>query len=231
MLRLCQCCLAVVVIAGCQNTRPHPQATENENRNLHGIVEEQQHRIDDLTAEKASLDRRVRELEAQIARADSTEKVVESAKEEMSEHVRKMIERFRGDSDIEVESLPGGYRFVVRESVLFDTASAQLTAEGRQALQRVADALRGGSRRILIEGHTDDVPVKKESTLQKFPRGNMDLSVHRALSVWDFFVADGKVDRKRVAVCGFGAHRPRVPNTSDTNRWRNRRVEIRVEDR
>ena len=222
--------IALLVTAGCQ-TGPRPEAIENENKNLHGIVEQQQLRIDELTADRVSLDRRVKELEAQLSKVESTEKIVEKAKEEISEQVRQVMERFRGDSDIEVEQTSTGYRFVLREAVLFPTGAADLTAEGKRALQRVADALKGSNDRISIEGHTDDVPVKKPETLKKFPRGNLDLSLGRALAVWDYLVGEANVARSRVSVCGHGPNRPRVRNDSETNRWRNRRVEILVEGR
>lgn len=220
----------LLLVAACQSTTADPRSLENENRNLEGVVEQQQQRIDDLTAEKVDLDRRVKELEARVGKLKRTEDVVEEAKDEISEHVRQVLAKFRGDTDIEVERAEGGYRFVLREAVLFETASADLTQEGRRALQRVADALSGGNEKISIEGHTDDVPVAKEETLKKFPRGNMDLAAQRALSVWEFLVTQGRVARSRASIAGFGEHRPRVPNTSESNRWRNRRVEILVQE-
>lgn len=220
--------IALLVTTGCQSG-PSSEALKNKNENLQGSLESMQRRIDELTADRVALDRRVKELEAQLAKVESTEKIVKEAKEEISEHVRQVMERFRGDSDIEVEQTPTGYRFVLREAVLFPTGSASLTDEGKRALQRVADALKGSNDRISIEGHTDDVPVKKPETLKKFPRGNLDLSLGRALAVWDYLVGEAKVDRSRISVCGHGANRPRVRNDSETNRWRNRRVEILVE--
>jgi len=222
--------LAALAVTGCKS-RPSVTAVENQNKNLLGTLAAKQERIDDLTAAKVSLDRRVKELEAQLAKVKSTETVVEEATLEISEHVRQMLDRFRGDSDIEIEPTKTGYRFVLREAVLFATGSETLTPDGRRALQRVADSLRGGNERISIEGHTDDVPVKKPETLKKFPRGNIELSVERALSVWGFLSKEGKVDAGRMSVVGHGATQPRVPNTSETNKWRNRRVEILVESR
>jgi chemotaxis protein MotB len=219
--------LLASVVAGCQSTGD-TETIENQNRNLLGTVESEQRRIDELVTEKTELDRRVRQLEAQLAKLESAEAVVEEAKGEISAHVREMLERFRGDSDVEMERTDDGYRFVLREAVLYGSGSAELTPEGRQVLQRVADALSGGQHPVRIEGHTDDRPVTKEDTLQKFPRGNMELSVQRALAVWEYLVKDGRLDPRRVSVAGFGEHRPRVPNDSDRNRWRNRRVEIRV---
>jgi chemotaxis protein MotB len=215
--------------ASCQTTGD-PQSLENQNKHLHGVVERQENQIDKLTADRTDLDRRVQELEAKLTKMESTEKVVEEAKDEISEHVRQMVERFRGDRDIEVVPTSGGYRVVLREAVLFATAKTDLTAEGRRALQRVADALKGGNERILVEGHTDDVPVAKEETKQKYPRGNIDLSVARAFAVWDYLVKEAGLGEGRVSVAGHGPNRPRAPNTSELNRHRNRRVEILVEE-
>jgi len=139
-----------------------------------------------------------------------------------------VLERFRGDSDIEVVPTGTGYRVVLREAVLFATGSTDLSGDGRRALQRVAETLRGGNEKVIVEGHTDDVPVKKAESLKKFPRGNIDLSVGRAFAVWDYLVKEAKLDATRVSVTGHGPNRPRAPNTSDLNRHRNRRVEILV---
>lgn len=219
---------AALLLTGCQATTGAPETADNENRNLHGLAEAQQRRLDEIAAEKKDLERRVKELEAQVANLGSAEKVVEEAKEEISATVRQMMERFRGDSDIDVERTPEGYSFVLRQAVLFESGSDKLTAPGRAVLMRVADALRGGEHPIRIEGHTDDVPVAKPETMQKFPRGNMELSVARSLAVWEALVKEGRVAEPRLSVTGFGPHRPRVPNDSERNQWRNRRVEIHV---
>ena len=218
-------------IAASCSARNDPETLSNENKHLHGIVEEQNHRIDTLTADRATLDRRVKELEAQLNKMDSTAKAVEDAKDEISEHVRNVLERFRGDSDIEVVPTATGYRVVLREAVLFATGSADLSGDGRRALQRIAETLRGGNELVLVEGHTDDVPVKKAATLKRFPRGNIELAVGRAFAVWDYLVKEAKLPAKRVSVAGHGPNRPRAPNTSDLNRHRNRRVEILVTER
>ena len=73
--------------------------------------------------------------------------------------------------------------------------------------------------------------VLQEETKRRFPKGNMELSTARALAVWECLAAAlGKQDEERLSVVGFGPHRPRVPNDRERNRYRNRRVEIRVEE-
>jgi len=194
-------------------TAPSSDAQNAENKNLLGVTEEQQARIDQLTADRDALDRRVKELEAKVAKTGNSAVAVEQAKGEMSESVRRVLERFKGDNEIEViRDGASGYRFVLRESVLFE-------------------ALQGGNQRISVEGHTDNVPVTKEETRKRYPRGNIELSVGRAFAVYDYLIKDGHIDESRMSVAGFGPNRPVALNTSDINKWRNRRVEIRVEDR
>ena len=221
----------LLAAVSCQSA-PSSEAQANENKNLLDVNEAQQQRIDQLTADRDALDRRVRELEAKVAKSGSAEVAIEQAKGEMSESVRRVLERFKGDNQIEViRDGTSGYRFVLRESVLFGTGSSDLSEEGQRALGRVADALRGGNQRISVEGHTDDVPVKKEETRKRYPRGNIELSVGRAFAVYDWMIKDGGIEEARVSVVGFGPNRPVAPNTNDMNRWRNRRVEIRIEER
>lgn len=222
--------VCLVALAACASTGD-PATIQNENKHLHSIVEEQELRIDKLTADRASLDRKVQELEAKLVKMESTQKIVDDAKVEISEHVRQVVERFRGDSDIEVLPTGTGYRVVLREAVLFATASVELSPEGRRTLQRVADTLKDGNELLVIEGHTDDVPVTKEETKKRFPRGNIDLSVGRAFAVWDYLVKEAGIDKGRISVAGHGPNRPRAPNTSDLNRHRNRRVEILVQEK
>ena len=202
-----------------------------EIRNLSDTNDAQKERIDQLTADRDTLDRRVKELEAKAAKAGNTQVAVEQAKGEMSESVRRVMERFKGDNQIEVVRDGAGYRFILRESVLFGSGSSTLSDDGKRALGRVADALRGGNTRISVEGHTDNVPITKEETKKRYPRGNIELSVDRAFAVYDYLIKDGGVEDSRVAVFGFGEFRPVAPNTNDMNKWRNRRVEIRVEER
>jgi chemotaxis protein MotB len=219
------------LLVSCQSA-PRSETQEAELKNQAGTIEEQQVKIDQLTQDRDALERRNKEIEAKLAKVGTAQQVVEQAKGEMSESVRRVLERFKGDNEIEVvRDTDGGYRFVLRESVLFATGSSDLSDEGRRALGRVAEALKGGNQRISVEGHTDNVPVTKEETRKKYPRGNIELSVGRAFAVYDYLLKDGGIDASRLSVAGFGSTRPVKPNTSDIYKWQNRRVEIRVEER
>ncbi|MEM8883983.1 MAG: OmpA family protein [Planctomycetota bacterium] len=232
----------LVLLAACETGRPN-SSTENENLHLHGVIRSQEKRIDDLTQQRNELERRMDALEKTggptrtasnpAGGADEPTETVDEAepapaRSDLTQQVAVMLERFKSDSDVEVEQTADGYRFVLREKVLFGAASADLSDDGRQALGRVADALRGGTTMVLVEGHTDNTAISKPETQARYPKGNIELSVARALAVWDYLANDAKLEGSRLAVVGYGPHRPRVPNDSDRNRYRNRRVEIRI---
>lgn len=77
--------------------------------------------------------------------------------------------------------------------------------------------------RVLVVGHTDDVPLGPE--LQRLYGTNFGLSLARARQVRSLLVAGG-VAPEAVGVAGVGNLHPLVPNTSMENRERNRRVDI-----
>jgi outer membrane protein OmpA-like peptidoglycan-associated protein len=72
--------------------------------------------------------------------------------------------------------------------------------------------------RIVIAAHTDDIGTDEY---------NYDLSNKRARSVMDYLIRKN-IDRSRLEFLGYGESRPAVPNDSEENRAKNRRVEFRL---
>jgi OmpA-OmpF porin, OOP family len=104
-------------------------------------------------------------------------------------------------------------------AIYFKTGSAELDRESEPILQSVADiANRCPAVRIQVTGHTDSVGGKE---------ANRQLSEQRARSVVAFLGQRG-VAAARVESAGYGDSRPIVPNDSETNRAKNRRIEFRV---
>ncbi len=102
----------------------------------------------------------------------------------------------------------------LRFAVNGDAIESDFT-EGLQEAIRVLVA--NPDVRVRIDGHTDsDGPAAY----------NQDLSERRAEAVRDYLVEQGGLDASRFEVKGFGESQPAVPNDSQAQKRRNRRVEL-----
>jgi len=132
-------------------------------------------------------------------------------------------------------SLPAGLRGTVEltqsreritvsmqaNAVIFPIGEATLTPQACQILTRLGSVLADLDSRIIVEGHTCDLPINTP----QFP-SNWELSTARASAVTIFLVRHCRLQPERIATVGYAATRPKVPNTSARNRARNRRVDI-----
>ena len=110
-------------------------------------------------------------------------------------------------------------------SLLFEPGKADFLPEAVPLiLNSIKPYFTLGAKQILVEGHTDNVPVNTE----KYP-SNWELSAARASRVARLIIDELKYPSKWVKVIGYASFRPLVPNTSDANRRKNRRVEITIE--
>src|SRR5690606_16686883 len=103
--------------------------------------------------------------------------------------------------------------------IYFQTNSSQLSESSETELQQIVMLLKQNPSVVIeISAHTDDVGSDAY---------NNDLSQRRAQSVTDFLAGQG-IPRKQLVPRGYGESRPLVPNDSDENRAKNRRVEMLV---
>ena len=105
----------------------------------------------------------------------------------------------------------------------FDRGSDTLTPLTATLLDTLAVALATNNSRIVVAGHSDDLPI----STGRF-RDNWDLSAARAVSVIRELVNRHGLDPARLEAKGYADTRPLVPNDSETHRLRNRRIEIEV---
>ncbi len=109
--------------------------------------------------------------------------------------------------------------------VLFETGKAEVKPDAFATLDEAAAIVRKYiGRRVLIEGHTDNVPIHDE----KFA-SNRELSQARAEAVRTYFVNVRKLDGSRLAAKGWGDGKPIGDNATPDGRRKNRRVEIVIE--
>ncbi|MCP4932997.1 MAG: OmpA family protein [bacterium] len=106
-------------------------------------------------------------------------------------------------------------------NIQFSPASAEFRKDSFPVLTRLAHtANRCPGTRIEIVGHTDSDGSRKF---------NEFLSLRRARSVVNYLTSKG-VSKDRLSSVGYGEARPILPNTSDSNKARNRRIEFKVKE-
>jgi chemotaxis protein MotB len=109
----------------------------------------------------------------------------------------------------------------IKEHGTFSSGQAELTPNFRPVLRIIQDVLKSTDGRIVVEGHTDDVPI----STARF-RSNWALSSARAVSVAHALFGDDELDQGRFTIAGYADTRPLVSNETEAGRARNRRVEI-----
>jgi chemotaxis protein MotB len=109
----------------------------------------------------------------------------------------------------------------------FATGSARLTSDGSAVLDRIWKVIgEYPDRTILIEGHTDNVPIAPK--WQSRFKSNGGLSSARAHAVLHYVRGKFNTDPTRIGAVGYGAHRPMASNDSAEGRASNRRVVITI---
>jgi chemotaxis protein MotB len=112
-----------------------------------------------------------------------------------------------------------------RHEAAFESGSDILLPDFHPVIDRIGDLIATTRGTVTVAGHTDDRPI----STARF-RSNWDLSTARAVSVVHRLLERHAVADSRLIAEGFGATRPLLPNDSEANRARNRRVEIRIKD-
>jgi outer membrane protein OmpA-like peptidoglycan-associated protein len=121
---------------------------------------------------------------------------------------------------VEISRSGDAFTLLIAGSDAFDSNQSQLKPEAKAALGELSGVLEEyRDTRISIYGHTDDTGEAHY---------NQKLSERRALSVARFLL-DAGIKPERIIVIGYGESRPRVENSSEENRARNRRIEMRLE--
>lgn len=161
------------------------------------------------------------------------------AQQALQKHVRdrdREIQSLRADKDRIERRLralaPSGTieieegKVILQGELLFASGSDALRPEGRLFLERIGPKLQTlleaePGQMVFVGGHTDDRPLRGNAAFAS----NWDLSTARALAVTHVLIGAG-LDERRIVAAGFGAGHPRVANTDEAARRKNRRIEV-----
>jgi len=180
---------------------------------------------------------------ARVAAEEKRRRELEEAERIRLEAETKDLARYRSEFFGQLRDLLGreegvrivGDRFVFSSEVLFQTGDAELSAEGRAQIARIAAILKRVSDEIppeidwviRVDGHTDNQPL---SGFGRY-RDNWELSQGRALSVVRY-MADGLgIAPNRLAANGFGEYQPINPASTPAALAQNRRIELKFTER
>ncbi|MFV0271952.1 MAG: OmpA family protein [Macellibacteroides fermentans] len=124
--------------------------------------------------------------------------------------------------ELSVTQKNGKVYVAMSDKLLFESGSAKVDKQGKEALSKLADVLnKQNDIDVFIEGHTDNKPI---NTVQF--KDNWDLSVIRATSVVRILTKDYGVSSLQIQPSGRGEFMPVATNETADGRSKNRRTEI-----
>jgi chemotaxis protein MotB len=209
MLRSWTFAVGLVFLGGCLVPESRALQAEAEAARCYEALGKENAEKKDLSAEKVQLEQEKEQLIKKNATYDA---LVAKLRQEVDDKLVHVT--LKGDR-ITVN---------VSDRILFDSGSADIKESGKESLKKIAGILAEvNDKRIDIEGHTDNAPIKGELA-EKFPT-NWELSAARATNVVRFLEENG-VDPSRMAAVGKSKFRPLVSNKTSKGRMLNRRIDI-----
>lgn len=170
----------------------------------------------DLIAKEKALadkERRLTELEGLIKQRDDILNTIMGT-------LRNTLTAFPKD-ELSIVMKNGKIYVSLLDKLLFKSGSPVVEPRGVDALKQLAPILKSNpDLEIVIEGHTDNVPIKTAIF-----KDNWDLSTYRATSVLRILL-DDQLDKRNLTASGKGEFSPVATNDTPEGRAQNRRTEI-----
>ena len=162
----------------------------------------------------ADNERKLKELYNRVNKLDSVSKALGNI-------VKDALLGFNTD-ELSVEIKNNKIYVSMTDKLLFKSGSSKVEKKGKEALKKLAEVLiKNSDIGVLIEGHTDNVPIKNASYSD-----NWDLSVARATSIVRILCEDYIVPPSRLTAAGRGEFFPKASNDTPEGKAKNRRTEI-----
>jgi chemotaxis protein MotB len=159
----------------------------------------------------------------QAKRLKSMENFIQAQKDVMNKlkkTVADALVNFKPD-ELSVNVKDGKVYVSLQEKLLFQSGSAVVAPEGKQALEKLAVVLINTPHiTVDIEGHTDSIPMTGKY------EDNWALSTARAISIARVLINNYGVDPHSIVASGRSKYFPIADNTTPEGRAKNRRTEI-----
>ena len=198
----------ITLLPGCTNWKSEYDKLYVVNQNLEG----------QLTAEKGK-------NQEYVDRISKDSQTIADLQKQMAEKKQTPAQAtgFEG-FDVSLNAAEGTITVTLPNSILFDSGQAGLKKESSTELNNIYSVLRQryAGKKIDVVGHTDSDPIQKSDW-----DDNWELSAQRSLTVTRYLIKRGFPESMIQAVA-CGESKPVVPNSSEANKAKNRRVEIVV---
>jgi chemotaxis protein MotB len=142
----------------------------------------------------------------------------------LKEELLSSFKKYNLGESIFVSVKSRGIEIALSDRIAFVAGDSTLLDYPKAILSELGAVLRDNPRyRIIVEGHTDDIPISNS----KYP-SNWELSSARASNVVRYFVDELGLDQSRFSAAGFADNRPFADNSTPAGRAANRRVVIKL---
>ena len=170
--------------------------------------------LNELNATLRDRENKINELQSVLSKKDSAVTALKNS-------VTNALLGFK-DNGLTVSVKNGKVYVSLEDRLLFQSGSTVVDKKGEEALKQLAKVLEKNSDiNVLIEGHTDNVPIASGPI-----KDNWDLSVMRATAVVKIMTAGTKVDAARLTAAGRSEYVPIDKANTPEARKKNRRTEI-----
>jgi len=169
--------------------------------------------LQDRASEIEFREKRIKELQDAIAQRDKAKRQIET---DLKEQIKAQ--------QVTLEKLAGKLKVTFVDRILFNSGSAKINEAGKQLLSTFAESLKHNNQNIIVEGHTDNVPIGPELR-GKYPT-NWELSVARSAAVVRYLTEKPGIEPQRFTASGYSFYKSVASNETEEGRHQNRRIEI-----
>lgn len=197
------------------------RSMEELEQNLEQLEQEKMALLDKVDILEAETTRLEKELEREKIAREARLAKVSNTYNELVKNLEQELER----GELTIKQLKNKLSVNMVGQILFASGTADLTTDGKRVLKQVGTSLKKiADKRICVEGHTDNVPIKP-SMHEVFP-SNWELAAMRAANVVHFLQDEVGISGERLEIRAMGEYQPVADNSTAEGRAQNRRIEI-----
>lgn len=146
---------------------------------------------------------------------------VKSKTEQIKKEIEMYLETNNLKNEVNMKIEPRGLVISLKENAFFESGKADVLPAYEQNILEISKILEQLGNDILVEGHTDNLPIHNSIF-----ESNWELAAMRAINVIDCLVSKGHLNPTKLSAISYGEYRPIASNDTADGRAQNRRIDI-----